>query len=351
VIGDGVRNSRILVTGHSGFKGSWLTQILSELGAEVFGVSLPNQPNSLFHRLNIPNNGHFFYQDINDFEKTSNIINQIRPQIIIHLAAQPLVLESYREPLLTFQTNVMGTANILEIGRLCNSVNSVVVVTTDKVYKNLETLDGYTEESSLGGSDPYSASKSAAEMVVNSWRALENSSSRPFGICSVRAGNVIGGGDVSKDRLIPDLIRAFTSNTSPIIRNPNSVRPWQHVLEPLLGYVVLIGKMQRGESVGDAYNFGPDISARISVLEVSEIARNQWPSSLNFNFEDSNVNFKESKNLWLDSTKAFRDLGWSSHLSATEAITWTLNWEKEIKHSPPFDVTLKQIRDYLERMN
>jgi CDP-glucose 4,6-dehydratase len=227
----------------------------------------------------------------------------------------------------------------------------VVIVTTDKVYKNFETLDGYTEESPLGGSDPYSASKSAAEMVVNSWRALQNSSPRSFRICSVRAGNVIGGGDISKDRLIPDLIRAFDSNTTPIIRNPKSVRPWQHVLEPLFGYVALIEKMQRGESVGDAYNFGPNLSARISVLEVSEIARNEWPSKLDFKFEESNVNFTESKNLWLDSTKAFRDLGWRSHFSAKEAITWTLNWEKEVKHSSPFDVTLGQIRKYLERMN
>jgi len=347
---ESLKNSKVLVTGHTGFKGSWLTQILDILGAEVFGISLPNEPDTLFEKFNIPKDDHFHHENINDFESILGVFKKIEPEIVFHLAAQPLVLHSYSQPIETFQTNVIGTANVLEACRQVASVRIIVVVTTDKVYKNTDLPGGYTEDSPLGGSDPYSASKSASEMVVNAWRELEwKRQSRPA-ICTVRAGNVIGGGDYSADRLLPDLIQAFKLEAPPLIRNPNFIRPWQHVLEPLFGYVKLAEKMSLGGVTADSYNFGPNASATTTVLEVAKIARDEWPSNLEFAQPKSKAIFSESSALKLNSESAFKDLGWKCRLTVKEAVKLTLVWEKDIKNSSPLEVTRSQILDYMERL-
>ena len=345
------KNSKVLVTGHSGFKGSWLTQILESIGAEVYGISLPNEPKSLFKRFEIVRNDRFYHHDINDFESLSARLEEIQPEVVFHLAAQPLVLDSYSYPMQTFQTNVMGTANVLEACRLVANIRTIVIVTTDKVYKENALGYEYTEDSPLGGADPYSASKSAAEMVVNAWRSLTWGLPEKPTICTVRAGNVIGGGDQSQNRLLPDLIRSFKSNTQPILRNVGHVRPWQHVLEPLYGYLLLAEKMHTGQPVADSYNFGPPHNATTTVLKVAEIARNEWPSSLEFTYPNTKAKLRESDTLKLNSSNSFKDLGWKGILSVEEAIKFTLDWEKAVLDHSPLDVTRSQINNYLERQS
>ena len=348
MLGQHVRGARVLVSGHSGFKGTWLVNLLNILGAEVYGFSLRNEPNALFQRFNNVDPGRFIYSDINDYDAVYSFIAEIKPEIIFHLAAQPLVLESYIQPRMTFQTNVMGTVNILEAVRMVGSAKAVIVITTDKVYKNVESLEGYLEDSPLGGSDPYSASKSAAEMVVIAWSNLIwGQNFPPPRICTARAGNVIGGGDNSENRLLPDLIRSFKANRAPVLRNPQSVRPWQHVLEPLVGYVLLAEKMLEGKASYDSYNFGPNISAKITVQDVADIAREEWGSELNFETKIEKDRPHESGLLWLDSSRAFSNLSWRSQLTAREAIQRTILWEKTSEKIGVELATANQIYDYL----
>jgi len=339
---------KILITGHTGFKGSWLSRILVLAGAEVHGISLPPEEGSIYSVVSNLGLAKSNFIDIRDRSAIDNFFHENNFDGIFHLAAQPLVLKSYEEPLETFDTNVMGTANLLNSVMTQNVSEWIVVVTTDKVYKNLEVETGYIEDDALGGKDPYSASKSATEMVVNAWRALAEFKNYDLRICAVRAGNVIGGGDVAKDRLIPDLVRSFQANQKAIIRNPNSVRPWQHVLDPLNGYLTVGKFMMNKVQIAPAYNFGPNEDSKLTVEQMAQISCRLWENNKGFTVEKSTNNSAESKLLWLSAEAAKRDLGWKNELTAEDAIGWTLEWQKMADLSEPLNALDKQILKYFQ---
>ena len=321
---DTYRGRRVLITGHTGFKGSWLALWLQELGATITGIALP--PNTS------PNHWDLIAVDvadrrldIRDSDNVRKAVFDSRPEIVFHLAAQPLVRRSYRDPLETWSTNVMGTANLLEACRHTSSVRAIVVVTTDKVYENKEWNRGYRESDRLGGHDPYSASKAATELVVTSFRkAFFHEADAPL-LASARSGNVIGGGDWSEDRLIADAVRAITNHTSIEIRSPQATRPWQHVLECLSGYL-LLGQMLlngRGECA-DAWNFGPDIEGNRTVTDVLNMFKTHWPK-LTWHTA-AGPRSHEATLLYLDSAKAQTSLGWRPVWKLQEAIATTAGW-------------------------
>ena len=324
VFADTYKGRRVLLTGHTGFKGSWLALWLKQLGAEVTGISLPAETSpSHWDLLSLDMRGH--YQDIRDAEALARIVKQARPEIVFHLAAQPLVRRSYHAPLATWSTNVMGTANLLEACRTVDGVKAVVVVTSDKCYENKESLQGYTESDRLGGYDPYSASKAAAELVVSSYRdAFFQSASAPL-VATARAGNVIGGGDWSEDRLIPDIVRAYHAKTSLAVRNPRAVRPWQHVLESLYGYLLLGGKLLQGRrECTRGWNFGPAQADAQPVEALLSAFKGCWPD---FTWHVSpEPLLHETQALTLDSTQAHSLLGWTPVWSLEQAIAATAGW-------------------------
>ena len=308
-------NGPILITGHTGFKGTWLTLLLEQMGLEVAGISLPAQENSLFKRLNRKGKISESFTDIRDFEQTQKKIAEYAPSVVFHMAAQPLVLNSYKSPRETFDTNVMGTANVLDSCFHTDSVKAVIAITTDKVYKNTNSNKRFVENDSLAGKDPYSASKVGSEAAVAAWQqiALVNGGPR---VISVRAGNVIGGGDFAEDRLLPDLIRGFSSNIPVSVRNPDSTRPWQHVLDPLNGYIdVLAHVLEGGKET--AFNFGPTEES-LAVGEVVKIAAEIWGESAKTVLEKEVIESKESLTLHLDSTLAHSVLGWKKILLEKE---------------------------------
>lgn len=315
---------RVLVTGHTGFKGSWLCDWLQKLGAKLAGISLPPEtsPNH-WQMLNLDIDHR--HQDIRDAEGLSAALRQIQPQIIFHLAAQPLVRRSYRQPLDTWSTNVMGTANLLEAARQCTDLQAIVVITTDKCYENREWPWGYRENDALGGHDPYSASKAATELVVASYRtAFFGQMGQPL-LATARAGNVIGGGDWSEDRLIPDLVRAVSDQRSLEIRSPHATRPWQHVLESLRGYLMLGEKLIAGDSkFADAWNFGPDRNDNLTVQDVLQRLNKQWPS-IRWHVSDQ-PQPHEAKLLYLDAAKAQQLLGWRPLWSIDTTLHATAEW-------------------------
>ena len=314
-------NGPVLITGHTGFKGTWLTRMLMQLEVEVVGFSLPAQGDELYFRSGFQGEIKEVFSNICDFESINAFVESTKPGAIIHLAGQSLVLESYKNPLQTFNTNVMGTANLLEAARNCQETESTVVATTDKVYQNLETSERFTETSPLLGRDPYSASKVGTENVALAWRNLstgpENSN-----ISVVRSGNVIGGGDYSRDRLIPDLVRARQSKDCLEIRSPESTRPWQHVLDPLLGYILALEKSITSQTPG-TYNFGPS-EPSLSVKEVLTHTQEIW-TDISFKVIDG-VNSHESKYLELDASKARKNLNWEPKYAQKDAISLTLRW-------------------------
>ena len=283
------RNKRILVTGHTGFKGSWLCKWLNHLDAEVFGYSLkPSTEPNHFELSNPKVNSHI--NNIQDLNSLRNFITKIEPEIIFHLAAQPLVLESYQEPLETFTTNIIGTANILEAARYTDTVKAVIIVTTDKCYKNKELIYGYRETDELGGYDPYSASKACTELVTESYRhSFFKKDDTDLLIASARAGNVLGGGDWTSNRIFKDIAIAASEKEKLILRNPDSIRPWQHVLEPLSGYL-LLGQLlfQNRHEFAEPWNFGPSYNSNITVRELVNIVKKRW--------DDIEVEFENSKN-------------------------------------------------------
>ena len=314
----------VLITGHTGFKGSWLTLLLQRLGVEVCGISLPPQENSLYLKLasGLSIENHFI--DIRNSILINQTFQRLQPSAVIHLAAQPLVLESYKSPRETFEVNALGTTNILDASFSYPSVEAVIVVTTDKVYRNNENGKAFHEDDPLEGKDPYSSSKVAAEAAVRAWQNISKVSSGPK-VVSVRAGNVIGGGDWATGRLLPDLIRGFEANSPVDIRNSKSTRPWQHVLDPLTGYLLALEHLLSGANF-DALNFGP-ISKSIPVGEVVTIATNAWPSQVKINFQESlEKNALEATKLELDSTKARQLLNWTPKWSQHESITATIKW-------------------------
>lgn len=315
----------VLITGHTGFKGTWLTMLLENLGIQVVGLSLPPVDNSLYSRANRINKIREYFSDISDFDSTQGIINKIKPSAIVHLAAQPLVLESYNKPLETFSVNVMGTANLLEAAFKCASVKAVLVATTDKVYENLEYHKPFIESDPLKGSDPYSCSKVATESVVSAWQEISCKFEGP-NLISARSGNVIGGGDLAHNRIMTDLVNGFKNKTDIVVRNPNSTRPWQHVLDTLVGYTMAIEKIIEKKPEFKSLNFGPE-SKGYSVKYLAEYAKSVWPSKTLIKFEE-NTNSLESKFLDLNSNLAHEILGWSPVLSQTEAIKRTITWWK-----------------------
>lgn len=341
----------VLITGHTGFKGTWLTFLLERLGVPVIGYSLAPEPNSLFDRSNrtgaIPEE----FADIRDFAPVYAFIAKHRPSAIFHMAAQPLVLESYEVPRETFETNVMGTVNILDAAFKTDSVEAVVVVTTDKVYRNDNSGRPFVESDALMGKDPYSASKVGAESAVAAWQQI----SKVFGgpkVVAVRAGNVIGGGDWAEHRLIPDLIRGFMSGGPIQIRNPESTRPWQHVLDPLIGYLMALESVLGGKEI-PVLNFGPNLES-LPVRRVVELAIQSWPRPAKVDFLVPELaEITEASNLRLDSNLAFQLLEWKPAWDQSAAVNASIRWWKRVLIDlvSPFDECLVDIEYLLNQMS
>ena len=319
------KNKKVLLTGHTGFKGAWMSLVLKLFGSDICGISLrPNTEPNLFSLCKIESELENNFCDIRNYDKTSKIIQNFQPEIVIHMAALPLVRESYSKPIETFETNVIGTINVLDALRYVDSVKSVICITTDKVYKNKEITKPYKENDELGGYDPYSSSKAASELAISCYRdsfLLKNE----VGIASVRAGNVIGGGDWSLDRLIPDAIRAWTKNSTLKIRYPNSVRPWQHVLEPIFGYLVLAENMFHDNSLSGSYNFGPNFNDNVSVKSVINIAQNFFENA-EVEFSNDEDFLHEAGLLTLDNTKVKDRFEIMPIWDFKTAIKTTINW-------------------------
>jgi CDP-glucose 4,6-dehydratase len=344
-----VYNRKItLVTGNTGFKGSWISQWLLQLGAEVSGYALepPTTP-SLFNQLSLDKEIRNFTRDVRDFDSLKNCLNQVRPDIIFHLAAQPIVRESYITPRETMETNIMGTVNLLEAIRQLGLYTTVIIITSDKSYENQEWLFGYRENDPLGGYDPYSASKGAAEIVASSYRRSffnpDTFSKHGVKLATVRAGNVIGGGDWAMDRIVPDCIRSLQLNETIRVRNPLATRPWQHVLEPLGGYLLLGARLMNGDEkelpkYASAFNFGPLISSNKNVrILVEEVIRCWGAGNWNYNKEDA-VHEASLLNLTID--KAYHLLNWHPVWDFKTTIANTVTWYKQAYTSK---IQLKQL--------
>lgn len=345
------KGKRVFVTGHTGFKGSWLTACLHLLGAKTKGYALPPEyENGLFSLLQPLNITQNVFNDIRHRQQLQTEIEEFQPDYIFHLAAQPLVRRSYQVPAETFEVNVVGTANLLEAVINLNHKCTVIIITTDKVYENKEADILYKEDDTLGGYDPYSASKACTELVVSSFRNSffnpKNYKQHKKGIASVRAGNVIGGGDWSEDRIVPDIIRALKNKKSIEVRNPNSVRPWQHVLEPIGGYLLLGGLLTYNLSFSQAYNFGPLPDDHLAVQNLVETAIGSWGSGT-WNDCSSAASVHEAGVLQLSIEKAKKELNWHPKLDVTTAIQWTVNWYKQPMNSI-VDYTFQQIRNYFQ---
>ena len=341
------KNKKVFLTGHTGFKGSWLALWLMRLGAEVCGYSLsPNTKPSMFQKLDIGNKiSKSIIGDILDSEKLEKAISDFQPEIMFHLAAQPLVRLSYSEPLLTYQTNVIGTLNVLEAARKCSSVKAFVNVTTDKCYENKEIQRGYREDDPMGGYDMYSSSKGCVEIMSSSYRRsfLKDG----YAMATARAGNVIGGGDWALDRLIPDCIRGINDGIDIEIRNPVAVRPWQHVLEPLSGYLLLGQKLlEDGQKYADGFNFGPNEESVLTVAEVAKKVTEFYGKGKVIVGEKSPLH--EAGLLMLNIEKAEKILGWTPTYNADDAIKNTVDWYKKFYSNQEnmLNFTIKQIEEY-----
>jgi CDP-glucose 4,6-dehydratase len=344
------KGRRVFLTGHTGFKGSWLALMLQTLGAEVHGYALaPATDPALFTAAQVATGMHSQIGDIRDLDALRAALAEAKPDIVLHLAAQAIVSESFDTPLATFQTNVMGTANLLDAVRGQSSVKSVVVVTSDKCYENKNWIWSYREDEALGGNDPYSASKACAELVVASYRySFFDKLEHPV-IATARAGNVIGGGDWSRDRLIPDIIRAFIRDESALIRSPHSIRPWQHVLEPLCGYLLLAERCTEERSFGQAWNFGPDQHDAQPVRFIADHLVRIWGEGATWYTLEQNA-VKETHILKLDSTKAHSLLQWQPVTDLTEALQLTADWYKShAAGESPRSSTERQIHAFLNR--
>lgn len=343
------KNKRVLVTGHTGFKGSWLTQILLTLGAEVSGYALePNTENSLYSMLKLNKEINSIIGDITDIDKVISTFAAINPEIVIHMAAQPIVRVAYADPVNTFKTNVMGTVNILEAIRYTNTIKSVINVTTDKVYQNNEWLWGYRESDILCGQDPYSNSKSCSELVtysyINSFFADEHAPA----ISTARSGNVIGGGDFSPNRIIPDCFTAAKMGSVIEVRNPNSIRPYQHVLECLNGYLSLaeLQFVDKSKYMG-SYNFGPRQEDCLTTGEITELFCKSWGNGLRWVSQKAKGPH-EANFLKLDCSKAHTVLGWEPKWSLSQAINSTVEIYKALIYSPDSikDIIINQIEEF-----
>ncbi|MBP3924562.1 CDP-glucose 4,6-dehydratase [bacterium] len=342
------KDRKVFLTGHTGFKGSWMTLWLKTLGAEVLGYSLePETSPSMFEELRIYGQCRNEFGNILNSRHLEETMADFAPDIVFHLAAQPLVRLSYKEPKLTYETNVIGTLNVLEAARKCNSVKAFVNVTTDKCYENKEVSRGYIEDDPMGGYDMYSSSKGCAEILSSSYRRSFLSGDEGFALATARAGNVIGGGDWALDRLVPDCIRAINSDNDIEIRNPVAIRPWQHVLEPLSGYLLLGQKLlQEGRKYAQGFNFGPEESSVLTVADVAQKVVNAYGKGNVVVGEKSSLH--EAGLLMLNIDKAFNILGWKPSYNADEAILKTVDWYKHFyaKDVDMLDFTLTQIKEY-----
>ena len=347
------KSKKVLVTGHTGFKGSWLTAWLNELGAQVIGISndIPTEP--AHYELVKDNLAQDHRTNVKDSAAVYSIINEVKPDYIFHLAAQPIVLESYENPLNTFNTNVIGTGNVLDALRRSNHKCIAIMITSDKCYDNVEWTYGYRETDRLGGKDPYSGSKGAAELIIRSY--VESFFKKPESNVRVgigRAGNVIGGGDWAPYRIIPDCVRAWSKNEKPEIRSPFATRPWQHVLEPLSGYISLaIALSQNKKLNGEAFNFGPPAHQNHTVKELVDEIVIHWEGAKWLDKSKANSARLEAGLLKLNCDKALHSLGWQATLNFKETSKWTGEWYRTFYENGPEAVNLKtlnQIKDYME---
>lgn len=319
---------RVLITGHTGFKGSWLSLWLSSLGADVYGIALPPDTTpSLFNEADVGSGMRSFIGDIRNYEAVVHVMLECNPEIVFHMAAQPLVRASYEKPIETYSTNVMGTVHVLEAARRASRVRAIVNVTTDKCYENYGRDWGYRECDEIGGSDPYSNSKGCSELVTSAYRKsfLKGAG---VALASARAGNVIGGGDWARDRLVPDILRAFEGNTTALIRNPESTRPWQYVLDPLCGYLTLAEcLLKEGQRYAEAWNFGPRDEDVKTVRWIAEYLAQAWGGSAGWIFDDR-PHPKEAPHLKLDVSKAAERLHWQPKWNLPKALTATTDWHR-----------------------
>ena len=339
---------RVLITGHTGFKGSWLSLWLTSMGARVSGLSLsPETTPNLFDTLSLSKSLDDNRGDIRDIQLCNRVVVEKSPEILIHMAAQPLVRRSYKDPVYTYETNVMGTVNVLQAARECESIKSILVVTTDKCYENLEKDHAYIEVDSLGGHDPYSSSKACEEHVSSAYYRSYYKEIN-IGLATARAGNVIGGGDWSEDRLIPDIIKAFNSDNMLKIRNPHAIRPWQHVLEPLSGYLLLIEKLwENPTGYSGAWNFGPNHESVQTVGKMVETAAELWNNSPRWEIL-ANQDFHEATLLKLNSDKATTNLSWHPKMNFKNALEMTMEWYNQffLGNDDMVFFTLNQIKEY-----
>ena len=350
------KNKKVFVTGHTGFKCSWLTLWLNSLGAEVLGYSLPpNTEPAMYNIVNLKNKCKSVFGNILDKQNLEKTMKDFNPDIVFHLAAQSTVRFSYLEPFLTYETNVLGTLNVLEAARKCPSVKAFVNITTDKCYENKEKNQGYGEDEPMGGWDMYSSSKGCVEIMSASYRNSFLHGSKPFALATARAGNAIGGGDWAQDRLIPDCINFINENKSIEIRSPHAIRAWQHVLEPLSGYLLLGEKLlNQGEHYAQGFNFGPRDEDNLSVLEVTQKVVDYYgKGEIIVNKKDD---LHEANILTLDIEKAKNILGWVPTYSVDEAIKETVEWYKKFyqeseQNCDMLDFTMNQINQFQNKIN
>jgi CDP-glucose 4,6-dehydratase len=357
------KGKRVLVTGHTGFKGGWLATWLKMLGSRVTGLALPPGPASpsFFESAQVAEGMTSLTADIRDFDSVRSIFEKHAPEIVFHNAAQALVRRSYRNPIETYATNVMGTVHILEAARQTASVRAVVVVTSDKCYENREWLRGYREQDPMGGFDPYSSSKGCAEIVTAAYRRsffpppgkTKVGGKRSALVASARAGNVIGGGDWSEDRLIPDLVRGIMNGAKIVIRNPAALRPWQHVLDPLYGYLLLGKRLYHLEpDFAEPWNFGPH-KASVPVADIAKRCMKLWgkdKGKARLQLAAGKSRLHEAHYLKLDCSKARARLGWEARLGVDEMLRWTVDWYRKVIHDPRCaqQLTCRQITQYME---
>lgn len=340
---------RVMITGHTGFKGSWLTKILLNMGADVLGYALDVPEESLYYISGYAKDIRSIIGDIRDYNFLKKVFDSFKPEIVIHLAAQPLVRESYRNPVYTYETNVMGTVNLLECIRNSGCVRSVLNVTTDKVYKNREWCWGYRENEELDGYDPYSNSKSCSELVTHSYIQSffqDKSGKILLPVSTARAGNVIGGGDFAEDRIIPDCIRAMRKDEDIIVRNPYSIRPYQHVLEPLCAYLLIAGMQYKNPELAGNYNVGPDEGDCCETGKLVELFLKYWKGNRTW-INQYSGDLHEAHYLKLDCSKIKTDFGWKPKWGIDMAVNKTVEWTKEWMENRNVNVCMdKQIKEY-----
>ena len=345
------KNKKIIVTGHTGFKGSWLTLSLKDLGAKVIGISvnIPSHPSN-YVASNLKKKIKTVTMDIKNLSSLKKIVKRFKPDFIFHLAAQSLVSVSYQKPKETWETNLLGTLNVLEVLKNLKKKTVAIIITSDKAYKNVEKKEGYKESDILAGVDPYSASKSSAEIVIKSYYESYLKNKKNISIGIARAGNVIGGGDWSKDRLIPDCVRSWSKKKKVKIRNPYSTRPWQHVLEAVWGYILFAAKLNRNKNLnGHAFNFGPNTKENYSVLDLLKTMNKYW-NNVQYEIKKSKK-FHESKLLKLNCNKAKKLLGWKSVLNFKENIKLTAEWYQSFYRNADktYSLSIKQIKSYQKK--